>query len=110
MDTKAYDLYGLECDDINIANVLIENVLQVEMVAYESDYHCGEYFCSSSIDIDEEHFILQKNYDDFEDEWTEEVYSQYPLLLYVNDTLRSDEIVNLFAAEKRVTLLKHQEL
>ena len=108
MDKKSYDLFGIECDDINIARTIIEVILNISMIAHESGYHCGEYY--RLYDVGQEHFILQKNYDDFEEEWTEETYLKYPLLLYVNETLRSSEFVKHLQSDKRIELLRHQEL
>jgi len=76
------------------------------MIAHESSYHCGEYFRSSSVNTDDENFILQKNYDDWFKEWTEEEYSQYPFLLYADNTLRAKEIANFFDYTSEVTLIK----
>ena len=78
------------------------------MIAHESGFHSGEYYRLN--DIGQEHFILQNNYDDFEEEWTEEGYSGYPLLLYVNETLRSSGVASLLKNDKRIVQLKHQEL
>lgn len=108
MEKKSYDLYGIECEGIDITKAVIETLLNIVMVAHESGYHCGEYYRFN--DVGQEHFILQYNYDDFEDEWTEEAYSKYPLLLFVNETLRSNELEECLRNDKKIVLLKHQKL
>jgi len=110
MTKKVFDLYGLKAGDLSEAKTLVENVLALDLLDHESGYHCGEYYRSHEVDIDDESFILQKNYDDFEDEWTEESFTDFPILLFVNDTKRSSEITSLFESQKGVTLLRHQEI
>lgn len=108
MSLKSYDLYGIECESLEFARTVIEALLNIVMITHESGFHCGEYYRLN--DVGQEHIILQNNYDDFEEEWTEEGYSKYPFLLYVNETLRSSEVAGLLQNDKRVVLLKHQEL
>ena len=78
------------------------------MVAHESGYHCGDYFRLG--DTGAEHFILQQNYDSFENEWTEPEHQRIKFLLYVNETLRSEAIAAAFASEAGIELIRHQEL
>jgi len=108
MARVSYDLYGIECADIGVARAIVEGALKITLVAHESGYRCGEYFRYK--DVGDEHFILQKNYDEFEDEWTEESFSQYPQLLYVNETTRSEELGKFLQSDERVSLLRHQEI
>ncbi|WP_086932714.1 hypothetical protein [Agarilytica rhodophyticola] len=106
MTSNVYDMYGFKFDDINTAKSFIDEALNIEMVAHESGYHCGDYFRFG--DVGKEHFILQRNFDDFEQEWTEESYSKYPLLFYVNETKRNESISKLLLLNERVSLLKHE--
>ena len=105
MSNKVYDLYGILYDDINFAKTTIENILRITMQAHDSLY-LGEYFLFD--DVGEEHFILQKNYNEFEDEWNEKTFSQYPLLLYVNETPRSEDLVKLLSKDEKIVFLTHQ--
>ncbi len=109
MSKKVFDLYGLQVSDLSEAKTLVENTLALNLLGHESSY-CGEYYRSHAVDVDDENFILQKNYDEFEDEWTEESFVDFPILLFVNDTERSSEIASLFENEKGVVLLRHQEI
>lgn len=109
MTKRSYDLYGINAESINWAMKLVEKVLEIKMFLHESGYRCGEYYRSHSIDTDEESFILQKNYDEFDEEWTEIAFDKYPYLLYVDDTLRSKEIKNIFDQIEEARLLKHEQ-
>ena len=106
MSLKVYDLYGTTIVELNEAKIVVETVLGLELKAHESGYHCGEYFRLN--DVGEEHFILQRNFDDFENEWTEESFSQYLILLYVNETERSDKIRALLEQSNNFVLLEHE--
>ncbi|TQV78839.1 hypothetical protein FKG94_12525 [Exilibacterium tricleocarpae] len=108
MIQKSYDLYGIDCESLDIARTLIEALLNIVMMAHESGFRCGEYY--RLYDVGQEHFILQNNYDDFEGEWTEESFSKYPNLFYVNETNRSSDLKAVLLKDKRVALLKHEEL
>ena len=107
MNTRIYDLYGVECNDIETARFVIEDLLNMSMIAHDSIYR-GVYYRFNS--VGQENFILQNNYNDFEEEWTEKRYSKYPLLLYVNETQRSSEVASLLQSDNRVVRLKSQEL
>lgn len=108
MVKKSYDLYGIDCENLNVARVLIESLLNIAMLAHESGFHSGEYY--RLYDVGQEHFILQHNYDDFEGEWMEEVFSKYPILFYVNETDRSSDLKASLLEDKRLALLRHEEL
>ncbi|MDP5210940.1 hypothetical protein [Microbulbifer sp. 2205BS26-8] len=108
MIQKSYDLYGVDCESLDAAKTLIEALFNIVMVAHESGLHCGEYY--RLYDVGQEHFILQNNYDDFEDEWTEEAFSKYPVLFYVNETDRSYDLKEILLKDKRLALLRHEEL
>ncbi|MCY0964168.1 hypothetical protein [Parathalassolituus penaei] len=108
MDLKSYDIYGIDCESLSIARAAVEALLDIIMIAHESGYRCGRYYRLN--DVGQEHIVLQNNYDEYDDEWTEEKYVDYPFLLYINETLRSSEIANFLQDDKRIVLLKHQEL
>lgn len=110
MTKKVFDLYGFTTADLEEARAIVEDVIAVKLTAHDSSYHCGVYYRSHEVDIDDENFILQKNYDDFEGEWTEEDHAHFPVLLFVNDTKRSSEIGDRFGRESSVTFLRHQEI
>lgn len=87
---KTFDLYGFRTDDLEAARASVESALGVQLQAHESSYHCGDYYCLGK--DGEENLILQRNFDDFEEEWTEEQFKSTPILLYVNHTQRPEEL------------------
>src|SRR5947208_1547401 len=106
MKGKAYDMFGIVADDLEAAREIVERLLSVRLVAHESGYRGGEYYRLS--DVGREHLILQRNYDDFEREWTEPSQKDKPFLLYVNETERSREVQEALTVDDRVSLIKHQ--
>ena len=92
---KTYILFGLRNRSIDDARTEIEAALRIQMDPHESGYHCGAYFRLGRVGA--EHFILQKNYDDFEREWTEPDHKKYEVLFYANETTRGKEIVSALA-------------
>jgi len=105
---KTYDLYGYKYDDIISARNLIEKIIGIRLEEHESSYRCGLYFRYG--DIGTEHFILQRNFDPLENEWTDSEHQSYPLLLYVNETTRSKELEKVLTSIEGIVLLKHEEL
>lgn len=105
---KTYDLYGLSCRNLEEAKARVEPALGVTLIAHESGYHCGDYYRYK--DVGEEHFILQRNFDDLEGEWTEPANQDQPLLLYVNETDRSAELRDALEQVDGVVRLRHQDL
>lgn len=87
---KTYMLFGIRGTDLPAARGVIEGLLGIQLRPHESGYHCGDYFRSG--DVGEEHWILQKNFDDSDGEWTEPSFPEYGLLLYVNEASRASEI------------------
>jgi len=106
---KTYDLYGYE-GDFNLEQIssTIEELLGVDLTKHESSFHCGEYYRLGQDGT--ENFVLQKNYDDFENEWTEEEYSEFPSILYVNETDRAEIIEQKLTSHERIKLLRRDIL
>lgn len=102
-----YDLYGVVCGDLAEARSQVEAALGVSLAAHESSYRCGDYYRYN--DAGQEHFILQRNYDSFDDEWTVPEREDMPVLLYVNETSRADELRQRLERVGGV-LLQRQEL
>ena len=104
---KTYDLYGYSYDsDLDVARQAVESLLNIQMNKHESLYHCGDYYRLGKDGA--ENFILQLNHDDFEDEWTEEEHKDYPLVLYVNETSRAEDIERKLT--EKFKLLRREEL
>lgn len=75
------------------------------MNLHESGHRCGEYYRVG--DVGSEHFILQKNFDDVDEEWTEPTYRECGLLLYANETNRAEFLCSALAGVAR--LVSRQE-
>ena len=102
---KTYLLFGIEGDDLHGARSRLERALGVTMDLHESGYRCGEYYRRG--DVGSEHFLLQRNYDRVEQEWTEPDCKEYGLLFYANETDRAEGICSALAGIAR--LISRQE-
>ena len=99
------DLYGIKGDSVGGVRKNIEGALGVEFMLHESDYLGGDYYRHGT--LGEEHFILQRNFDDVDKEWTEEEFEEYDILFYVNETTRAQEIQKLLInSVPRIALLR----
>lgn len=104
-----YDLYGVVEGDIESARAFLERAIQISFVPHESSFYGGEYF---RIELpDHSSFMLLRNYNDTENEWLEEEYRGFPLLLYVNehpcpDTVKDSLLDNLL----NVSHLRRREI
>jgi hypothetical protein len=105
---KTYTLYGCTDQDIESARQIIQDTFGILLKAHESSYHCGAYYRFG--DIGKEHFILQYNYDNLEQEWTENAFQIYPLLLYVNETARAEDLESKLTSNQKFKLLKREQL
>lgn len=101
-----YMIFGLNSANLAEARVCVESALGVGMELHESDFRCGEYYRFGS--ANSEHFILQRNFDDEEGEWTRGEFSDFAMLLYVNDTTRGAQIESVLMSTAR--LLATQDL
>ncbi len=103
-----YDLYEVKASSIDKARELIEEA-GISLVERESSYHRGPYFAYG--EIGQENFELKINLDPFEDIRNEEEFPNSDLLLYINNTPRSDELkAKLLASSEQFVLLRHEDL
>lgn len=105
---KSYDLYGIKKLNLQTARSIIERALGISFQTHESSWRGGEYFrCGAK---GEESFVLQLNMCD-DDEPAEIDFPQYLILLYIEDTIRSDEIQALITNQgEEFELTRHEEL
>lgn len=78
-----YDLYGFTHTNLEQVRTQLESILNFQLAPHDSIYRGGLYYrndTSSSAS-----FELQNNYNPEEEAYTEEQFSEYPLLLYVNE-------------------------
>lgn len=101
-----YLLFGIEGDSLNDARAQVEAALEIKMELHESGYRGGEYYRLH--DVGREHFILQRNYDDLEGEWTDPSCKDCGILLYANEVERYDTVCAALAGIAR--LVSQQEI
>ncbi|MDX2247314.1 MAG: hypothetical protein SF052_11080 [Bacteroidia bacterium] len=88
-----YDLFGFKESDLEKVKSEIETQLEILFTSHESMYKGGIYYRLG--DILSENFELQKNIDLLDGEPLEDEFKDFPILLFVNRTIRSEEIVEL---------------
>lgn len=92
---RTYDLYGFSSNTIAEVRAAVEQVANAVLAVHDSSYRGGEYYRVKNGD---EEIILQRNKIDDED-WAEEHFKEYPLILYIARTERGDELKNDLLAE-----------
>lgn len=103
----SFDIYGFRNDTFDDDKIQLENILSITLEEHESAYRGGRYFRYGN--FEEEHFEFQKNIDLLGEEPAEPDFEQYPLLLYVNRTERSDFLCDLINKNLPCcSLLKHE--
>lgn len=103
-----YDLYEVKASSISEAKELVEQA-GISLEERESSYHRGPYFAYG--EIGRENFELKINLDPYEDAPNEEEFPDSELLLYINNTPRSDELKEkILGSSERFTLLRHENL
>ncbi len=101
-----HDLYGyIGENDIEIACTVVEKCLNMQAEAHESSY-IGEYYKFGDF---KENFTLQNNYDEFEQEWMEEEFQEYPILLYANKPSNAHAVEKQLLGTGKFKLLRRKE-
>lgn len=93
---KTHDLYGFGHDDLEAARVAVEQALGIRLIAHES-LHRGDYYRLGR--IGEEEFVLQRNFDPFYEEVIENEFPEMHILLYVDETERSEELEQILTSK-----------
>jgi hypothetical protein len=93
--TEAVDLYAAPTSDLEAARRIFEAALSVTMELHDSSWRGGDYFLG--LGDRNERFILQRNRL-AGDEPAEERHPNVNVILYVESTNRSPEILELLAA------------
>ncbi len=107
--TKAYDTYGFLSENMDTLAKELEPILGIKWVPHDSSF-MGDYYQAES--TFEESFTLQSNYYEPESDWMEPAFKDYPTLLYVAKTQRSEEIKRMILGimKSGVALLSHELL
>jgi hypothetical protein len=93
--TEAVDLYAAPTSDLEGARRLFEDKLQVALGLHDSSWRGGDYYLGFG--IGNERFTLQHNRLG-RDEVSEEEFRDADIILYVEGTTRSSEILGLLEA------------
>lgn len=102
-----HDLYGTLCEDIEQVKRAVEAALDCTLQRHESAYVSGDYYRAQL--ASGESLILKSNIDPLDGEPVEGAASQFPILLYVDNTSRSDEIGSkLGSANISFVLIRHR--
>lgn len=104
---KVFDLYGhKDGADLESVRHLAERALGVVFAAHESSY-VGDYYRHGLSGA--ENFVLQRNFNKIEQEWTEKSFKEYPVLLYVNESQRAEGLEESLTPEGFV-LVRREKL
>ena len=106
MGMSYYDLYGYSGVGIYDARKMLENVIKITFKEKDSLYYGGVYLLSG--DKSHEHFLLKENYDVLDGVVDEVDYPEYTYLLYINDTIRHDELKNKILSLEGFVLLRSE--
>ena len=87
---KSIDVYGFQSDNINELAQRLSGILNIEFSLHDSLYRGGAYYRSAI--PGKEEFVLQRNKDLVDNELAEPEFPQFPILLYIDPTERSEEI------------------
>lgn len=102
------DLYGLKVENLESARIMIEQALGFHLAEHESLYLGGSYYRWGN--LGQEHFILQRNIDPFDNEPAELEFPEITILLYVNETERPIELEQILTAKiPNIKLLRRKE-
>ena len=103
-----YILYGSKVS-LSKAKEILEELLTLQFEARESEYQGGEYFHAGCMIA--ESFELKRNVDPFDGDPVEMNFPEFPTLLYINESSRSEELIKSLAlADRDFILLRHEDL
>ncbi|MCY2927107.1 MAG: hypothetical protein NT031_17075 [Planctomycetota bacterium] len=85
---RTYDLYGFANSTMADVKVAVERIANTDLVMHDSSYRGGEYYRAKN---GQEEIIVQQNRLE-DEEWAEEDFKEYPLILYIAKTDRGDEL------------------
>lgn len=105
---KYYDLYGLMFSNLDTARDFLEATLGIQFIPHDSFYH-GEYYLFQG--EEQEELMLKSNFDEVEQEFAEEEFSRYPVLLYASEVKDPQALQQrLVDASSKVELLRREVL
>jgi hypothetical protein len=104
------DLYGFRLNNLHELAKRLEEIFDTKFDLGESLW-VGPYYIAGDPFEGEENLYLKGNYVDFEEEWTEPQFKEFPIVFYVNRTQRAIEIETLIKSilKDDVVLLRREE-
>lgn len=105
---KSFDLYGINLSDLSDARAAVESIFEISMEERDSGYQGGIYYLFG--DRGSENFILKRNIDIDDGEPAELEFPEYPVLLYINKTVRPAEIKEIIEKMSFAFFLRHEEI
>jgi len=104
-----YDTFGFALDDLEQVRSALENCLGIRFVPHESSF-IGDYYLYENPENGES-LSLQRNEDPEEGGPLYCEFSEFPTVLHVSETDRSDELAALLQrAVEGCKLAKHEEI
>ena len=104
-----YDTFGFLASDLEQVKDALENCLGVRFVPRESSFR-GEYYTRGE-PYEKERLLLQKNVDPEDGGPLHAKLSEFPVLLHVSDTDRSEELAALLQRTiENCKLLSHKQV
>jgi hypothetical protein len=105
------DLYGAKGLELDELTRRVSEVLSREFSLHDSLYYGGGYYRSGI--VDDEEILIMSNDVTMEDEgleYLEPDFSDYPLLLRVDETTRGDEIKRQLEVISSLTFLRRDDI
>lgn len=101
------DLYGIKNKQMEDIKLSIESALKATMVLHESSFW-GEYYMMGY--SYEENLTLHNNFNDVEKDWLKPEFKDFDILLYINNSSRTEELQKLLTKEMPDIVLLHRDI
>ena len=102
------DIFGFPANNLELARNALETCLEVQFVPHESSFR-GEYYLYEGRDGEE--LLLEMNVDPEDGEPFYSEFSEYPVILLVDATTRSEQLAKLLPDKiEGCKLLRHKDI
>jgi uncharacterized protein YacL (UPF0231 family) len=101
------DLYGSKSQDLEDVKSRVERVLESTLEERDSTYFGGRYY--KAVLMNGEEIVVRRNFDPLDQEAAETEFKEYPIIVYVNNSMRAEQVRTVF--EKvglELKLLRHK--
>jgi hypothetical protein len=99
-------LYGINAPTLEVSHAEIVSLTHLEFKLHESSFRAGDYYLHKGDKFKE--VIIQKNFDEMNDEWFEDEFKEYPFIIYWNFSSPESAvtITQILRASKIIAFLK----